>query len=60
VTHGEKMARAALEKWLKLYERQQKCEWCQISAAQCARHRSKTDFDKLAEQTRELLAAGPN
>jgi hypothetical protein len=60
VTHGEKMARAALAQWVKLYERQQRCEHCQISAAQCSRHRSKTEFDKLAEQTRRLLAGGPN
>jgi hypothetical protein len=60
MTHGEKMARAALAQWLKLYERQQRCQWCQISAAQCGRHRTKTEFDKLAETTRKFLAGGPN
>jgi len=61
VTHGEKMARAALEKWLKLYERQQNCTNCCTVNHQCGQHpRSTDEFNRVAEATRRLLASGPN
>lgn len=60
MTHGEKLARAALEKWLKLWEQQQKCTYCQTEKRQCPKHKSIEEFERLAEQTRRFLAGGPN
>jgi hypothetical protein len=60
VTHGERMARAALAQWIKLWERQQHCSYCKIQQAQCHKHKGLEDFNRLAEQTRRFLAAGPN
>jgi len=61
VTHGEKMARVALEKWLKLYERMQACSYCKVQKAQCHKHmKNVEELDRVAEQTRRFLAGGPN
>ncbi len=60
MTHGEKLARAALEKWLKLYERQQACGHCKIVEHQCGTHKTKDDFDRIAKHTRKFLEGGPN
>lgn len=60
MTHGERLARAALEKWLKLYERQQRCPYCKVQKAQCHKHKNVEEFDRVAEQTRRFLASGPN
>lgn len=61
MTHRERLQAAALEKWLKLYERQQRCSQCAVVNHQCGKHPRGTDeFNRLAEQTRKLLAGGPN
>lgn len=58
MTHGEKMARAALERWLKLYRELETCKACIAPKEQC--HKHGPSMQRLAEQTRKLLESGPN
>lgn len=58
MTHSEKMARAALERWLKLFREQERCSYCTAPHEQCHRHSPK--LKQLAEDTKNLLAGGPN
>lgn len=61
MTHGERMARAALAMWLRQYEAQQRCEHCAIMNGQCGKHMRRADeMNQLADKTRRLLASGPN
>jgi len=65
VTHGEKMARAALKRWLDHYREQETCaksskiKGC-ISThhARCEKHTSSTK--QLVRDTEMLLESGPN
>ena len=59
ISHGEKLARAALEKWLAIYSKQLKCDQCILpSDARC--HRHAPEITKLIRQTRLVLEGGPN
>jgi len=59
VTHGEKMARAALKLWLDLYSKQVKCEEC-IPPKDAVCHKHDAEVARLIQSTRRLLATGPN
>ncbi len=59
MTHNEKLARAALAKWLELYEKQTRCDECiPPSWSRCDKH--QPDIAKLIKNTKMLLAGGPN
>lgn len=58
MTHGEKMARAALQRWLKLAFELDTCAECTPSTDQCLYHSPK--IKKLIKDTKMLLSTGPN
>lgn len=59
MTHGEKMARAALQKWLELYCKQLLCDEC-IGPKDARCHKHSSEVVKLIKDTKMLLATGPN
>lgn len=58
MTHGEKMARAALLRWIKLLRELDACSECTAAHEQCHRHSPK--IRKLVEDSKRVLASGPN
>jgi hypothetical protein len=59
MTHGEKMARAALAKWLNVYTKQLGCEEC-IGPKDSRCHKHQPEVVKLIKDTKMLLSTGPN
>lgn len=59
MTHGEKMARAALKKWLELYATQLDCKEC-IPPKDARCHRHSPEVAHLIKNTKMLLSGGPN
>jgi hypothetical protein len=59
VTHSEKMARAALKKWLQVYAAQVACEEC-VAPKDAHCHKHSPEIARLIRATRDILAGGPN
>ena len=59
MTHGERMARVALAKWLDLYQKQLQCQEC-IGPKDARCHKHRPEIVKLIKDTKLVLATGPN